>query len=185
MTGSRALAVAQTCPVTGDVSANIEEHIALTHVAAAERAQILVFPDLSLTGYEMDLGQALAFSEDDQRLEALRLVAVSCSVIAMAGAPVRIGSQVHIGAFVLAPERTTSLYTKHRLGAFPESARCDDGGIRELRECDRRSGDRRVQQHLVFSRRLLVRLPPSGSGVAVVHDTPDGPRATTWVRSRF
>jgi predicted amidohydrolase len=264
MTGSRALAVAQTCPVTGDVSANIEEHIALTRVAAAERAQIVVFPELSLTGYEMDLGHALAFSEDDPRLEPLRLVAVSCSVIVVAGAPVRIGSQVHIGAFALAPERTTSLYTKHRLGAFHESARCDGivpppeasvfapgdrnplvrlgehtaaiaicadiGNAAHPQNAKARGADTYLASMFVIpseyegeERRLrsyaaghammvafanygsatgglatagcssiwssagdlLVRLPASGSGVAVVHDTPDGPRATTWVRSRF
>lgn len=262
MTASRALAVAQTCPIKGDVSANIDEHIALTHVAAAERAQIVVFPELSLTGYESDLGHALAFSEDDPRLEPLRRVAVSWSVIVVAGAPVRLGSQLHIGAFVLAPDGTTALYTKHRLGAFPESARCDGivpppeasvfaagdrnplvrlaghtaaiaicadiGNAAHPRNAAARGADTYLASMFVIPSEyegeetrlrsyaaahammvafanygcatgglatagcssiwspagdLLVRLPPSGSGVALVRDTPAGPRATTWVRS--
>jgi hypothetical protein len=34
------------------------------------------------------------------------------------------GAKLHIGASILCPDRTTALDTKHRLGAFPESASC-------------------------------------------------------------
>jgi predicted amidohydrolase len=34
-------------------------------------------------------------------------------------------TRLHIAAFALSPDRTTALYTKHRLGAFGDSARCD------------------------------------------------------------
>ncbi|MGH2830821.1 MAG: nitrilase-related carbon-nitrogen hydrolase, partial [Actinomycetota bacterium] len=50
---SRSIAVAQTSPVRGDVQANLEEHGRLVRVAAAEGAQLVVFPELSLTGYEL------------------------------------------------------------------------------------------------------------------------------------
>lgn len=50
MTCSHSIAVAQTCPIKGDVKANLDEHVRLTQIAAAEGAQIVVFPELSLTG---------------------------------------------------------------------------------------------------------------------------------------
>ena len=125
MTRSRSIAVAQTCPVKGDVQANIQEHARLARVAAAEGAQVLVFPELSLTGYELGLANVLAFSEDDPRLSSLLDAASSHSMTLIVGAPVRIGPRLHIGAFILFPDRTTELYTKHRLGAFPPSAICD------------------------------------------------------------
>ena len=50
MTRSRSIAVAQTCPVKGDGQANLEEHVRLARVAATEGAQVVVFPELSLTG---------------------------------------------------------------------------------------------------------------------------------------
>jgi predicted amidohydrolase len=57
----RSIAVAQTCPVKGDVQANLAEQLRLTQIAASEGAQIVVFPELSLTGYELRLARALAF----------------------------------------------------------------------------------------------------------------------------
>ncbi len=67
----------------------------------------------------------LAFSEDDPRLASLLDVAESHSLTLIVGAPVQIGPRLHIGAFLLFPNRTTELYTKHHLGAFPPSASCD------------------------------------------------------------
>lgn len=67
----RAIGVAQTVPVRGDVDANIEQHLRLIRIAAEERARIVVFPELSLTGYELDLAGALAFEQADARLAPL------------------------------------------------------------------------------------------------------------------
>src|SRR4051812_46350365 len=125
MMRSRSIAVAQMCPVKGDVQANLEQHVLLARLAAAEGAQVVVFPELSLTGYELGLANGLAFSEDDPRLTPLRDTAASQSLTMIVGAPVRLGPQLHIGAFILFPDRTTELYTKHHLGAFPPSASCD------------------------------------------------------------
>jgi predicted amidohydrolase len=121
----RSIAVAQTCPAKGDVATNLQQHIRLALVAATEGAQIVVFPELSLTGYEIGLAPDLAFSEDDRRLFPLMETAATAAVVLVVGAPVRLGSQLHIGAFILFPDRKTALYTKHSLGAFGESARCD------------------------------------------------------------
>jgi predicted amidohydrolase len=107
------------------VPANRDQHIQLARLAAAEGAQVVLFPELSLTGYELGLANGLAFSEDDPRLSALLDTAISQSITLIVGAPVRVGSRLHIGAFILSPDRTIKLYTKQRLGAFPPSAACD------------------------------------------------------------
>jgi predicted amidohydrolase len=121
----RAIAAAQTVPIRGDVDANLEEHVRLARAAAREGVHVLVFPELSLTGYELDLAESLAFSERDARLAPLSDLASAHAITLVAGAPVRIGSRLHLGAFILAPDRTVELYTKHHLGAFGESARVD------------------------------------------------------------
>ncbi len=125
MIRSRSIAVAQTCPVKGDVLSNLDEHVQLARLAANEGAAVVLFPELSLTGYELADAANLAFSESDPRLGPLLDVAVSHGMVLVVGAPVRIGSSFHIGAFILFPNQTIELYTKHYLGAFPPSAICD------------------------------------------------------------
>ncbi len=125
MACSRSIAVAQTCPSAGDVQANLEEHVRLAGLAATEGASVVVFPELSLTGYELALASRLAFSENDARLSPLLDVAASHGMTLIVGGPVRLGPSLYIGAFILYPDRSSELYTKHRLGAFPPGANCD------------------------------------------------------------
>lgn len=119
MTMGRPLAAAQTVPQRGDITANLEEHLRLVRAAAQARACVLVFPELSLTGYELDLATELAFSEGDARLTPLIDVAAAHDMTLVVGAPARIDRRLHIGAFILAPDRSIRLYTKQRMGAFP------------------------------------------------------------------
>jgi predicted amidohydrolase len=125
MIPSRSVATAQTVPVPGHVDANVQEHLELIGLAHNEGAQVLLFPELSLTGYELDRADALAFASDDARLAPLADAAVGASLTLIVGAPVRIASRLHIGAFIIAPDRTIEVYTKHHLGAFSERARVD------------------------------------------------------------
>jgi len=121
----RSLAAAQTIPIRGDVDANLAEHICLVRAAANEQARVLVFPELSLTGYELDLAAALAFSEDDPRLTPLVESAVCHQMTLIVGAPVRLDSRLYLGAFILSPDGAVDIYTKHHLGAFPTSVSPD------------------------------------------------------------
>jgi predicted amidohydrolase len=121
----RSIAVAQTCPIPGEVDANLEEHLRLAGSAAAEGAELVLFPELSLTGYEIGLADQVAFSEGDPRIRPIVDLAASRGIIVIAGAPVRIDARLHIGAFIVGPDRDVRLYTKQRMGAFSEAARCD------------------------------------------------------------
>jgi predicted amidohydrolase len=118
VTRIRTIAGAQTIPIRGDIDANVTQHARLVQAAAGAEPQILVFPELSLTGYELDLAGRLAFSESDPRLAPLQALASSHRVTLIVGAPARIGPHLYIGAFVLSPDGAVGLYTKHHLGAF-------------------------------------------------------------------
>jgi predicted amidohydrolase len=118
---NRRLAAAQSIPIRGDVESNIEQHVRLIHAAADADANVVVFPELSLTGYELDLAGELAFSETDQRLDPLVKLAASRHLTLVVGAPVRIESRLYIGAFILASDGAIDLYTKQHLGAFAPS----------------------------------------------------------------
>lgn len=122
MDGSPPVAVAQSVPVRGDVPANVEQHLRLARAAARAGARIVLFPELSLTGYELDLAGGLAFTERDPRLAPLVEEAAATATTLVVGAPVRLGARLHIGAFIVGAEGAVNLYTKRRLGTFPASA---------------------------------------------------------------
>lgn len=119
MASPRPVAAAQTIPRRGDITANLAEHVRLVELAAAKSVELLVFPELSLTGYELDLASALAFSEQDARLAPLRELARACDMTLVVGAPIRLNERLYIGAFILSADGSLDLYTKQRLGAFP------------------------------------------------------------------
>jgi predicted amidohydrolase len=77
------IAVAQPPCVAYDVAAN-----ALTHAATvrAAGARVMVFPELSLTGYELD---APAISADDPRLAPIVEACADTGALALVGAPVQ------------------------------------------------------------------------------------------------
>jgi predicted amidohydrolase len=122
MKRDRSLAAGQTIPRRGDVDANLAEHLRLARVAAEEGAELLLFPELSLTGYELDLAEKLAFAPRDPRLEALAEAAAAFALTLVVGAPARVDGRLQLGAFIVAPNGGVALYAKHHLGAFPASA---------------------------------------------------------------
>ncbi|MBL6445630.1 carbon-nitrogen hydrolase family protein [Fulvivirga sp. 29W222] len=109
------IAAAQTVPVREDVITNLENHYKLIREASEYGVQLLVFPELSITGYERKLAPGVAFTPDDKRLNKLREMAEQHQMIIVAGAPVSIGGILFIGAFVIFPDGKSSLYTKQFL----------------------------------------------------------------------
>ncbi|MCM0676825.1 carbon-nitrogen hydrolase family protein, partial [Micromonospora phytophila] len=76
------IAVAQPPCVAYDAAANAARHADAVRAAAA---RVVVFPELSLTGYELD---APAVDVDDPRLAALVAACAATGTLALAGAPV-------------------------------------------------------------------------------------------------
>lgn len=66
----------QVSPILGDVSANVDKHLQVTRAAYDKGAQVVVFPELGLTGYLLkDLTYEVARSLEHP--DVLRLVAAS------------------------------------------------------------------------------------------------------------
>lgn len=77
------VAVAQPQTTAYDVVANAAQHAGAVRAA---QARVVVFPELSLTGYELD---APAIANDDQRLAPIVEACAETGTIALVGAPVR------------------------------------------------------------------------------------------------
>ena len=109
------LAAAQTKPSRGNIEANLSDHYRLIKLAVQNGAQLIAFPELSITGYEREHAQKLAFKKDDSRLDHLKKLAVENNIIIIAGAPIQIESELFIGEFVISPDSSVSIYTKQFL----------------------------------------------------------------------
>jgi predicted amidohydrolase len=75
--------LAQIAPRLGDVPANLERHLELIGEAAAGGAALVVFPELSLTGYFLkDLVPDVALRQQSDELSRLAAAAQSIDVVA-------------------------------------------------------------------------------------------------------
>lgn len=109
------ISLAQIQPVPGDLSANIEQHIRWIEVAAVHGVDVIVFPELSLTGYEPKLAKILATDPQSARLDSLQAVSASSHITICAGLPVPSASGVLIGMVIFQPNGQRQLYAKQML----------------------------------------------------------------------
>ena len=109
------IASAQTKPKRGDVAGNLLDHYRLVEMAADNGAELVAFPEMSITGYERQNAAALAFSPNDSRLDKLRLLAAEKRMTIIAGAPIIMNSDMFIGGFALQPNGSVGIYTKQFL----------------------------------------------------------------------
>ncbi|QKZ05515.1 carbon-nitrogen hydrolase family protein [Pseudomonas eucalypticola] len=111
------IAAAQTCAIAGDLAANIARHLQFMDRAAHHGVQCLLFPELSLTGYEPTLAAALAQPAATPLLQPLRDRARTLGMTTVVGLPLRESTQteVRIGALVLHANGDQTVYTKQHL----------------------------------------------------------------------
>ncbi|RED23751.1 putative amidohydrolase [Flavobacterium cutihirudinis] len=109
------LAAAQTKPKRGNIASNLLDHYQLIELAAQNGAQLIVFPEMSITGYERENALDLAFAEDDYRIDHLKDLATDNTITIVAGAPILIENQLFIGEFIISPNDSVSIYTKQFL----------------------------------------------------------------------
>jgi predicted amidohydrolase len=109
------LAAAQTIPFDGNIEANLEEHYKLIELAAGNGVQLIVFPELSLTGYVREQARDLAFVTGDNRLEKLQALSLRHEMIIVCGAPLMIGNEVFISDLIFYPDGTQGYYRKQYL----------------------------------------------------------------------
>ena len=109
------LAAAQTKPTRGNIDANLLDHYRLIELAAQNGAQLIAFPEMSITGYERENASQLTFKKDDSRLDHLKKLAAENNIVIIAGAPIQIESEIFIGEFIISPDHSVQIYTKQFL----------------------------------------------------------------------
>lgn len=109
------IALAQFAPIKGDLDENILKHERLIKEASKSEARVILFPELSLTGYEPALAAGLGFHSRDPRLHIFNTLSAQHNIIIVAGAPVYEHSKLYIGALLFFPDGKTGTYYKEQL----------------------------------------------------------------------
>lgn len=109
------IAVAQIPSIKGNVDINITTHLNAIHKASTKDVPLIVFPELSLTGYEPELAKSLAFTPNDSRLTPLIQAAKDYKMYIVVGAPLKTENLPQIGAIIISSEGKVLTYSKMNL----------------------------------------------------------------------
>ncbi len=103
---------AQITTKVGDVNYNLEKHLHCIDVAAQKEAELIVFPEMSLTGYCLEEGRTLAIGRDEEVITKLSQKAQERTMIIIAGAPIYMDDILYIGSYIIMPNGEAKIYTK-------------------------------------------------------------------------
>ncbi len=108
------IAAAQYAAKRGDISANLNTHMRMTELAAGAGVDFLVFPELSVTGYEMDLAKELQTMPDDPMFHPLQSLAAQHNMRVMVGMPLKASSgKPYLGSVILGGAEPVAYHKVH------------------------------------------------------------------------
>lgn len=115
------VAVAQTRPVKGDVQRNIDNHKKIIGLAVARGVNTIIFPELSLTGYEPALAKKLATNQEDSRFDDFQLISDAGNITIGVGMPTRSNDGICISMLIFHPQKARQTYSKKFIHADEEA----------------------------------------------------------------
>jgi len=109
------ICVAQIKSIKGNIELNIQAHIQIIHRASEAGADLIIFPELSLTGYHPSICDKLTISHDDASLDVFDKISDQSKMTIIVGAPLKIQEGVAISSFIFSPNSARNIYTKQYL----------------------------------------------------------------------
>lgn len=109
------VSIAQTKPIKANIEENLKNHLKFIEKATGNEADIIVFPELSLTGYELDLSRELATNKADKRFEILQKISDSKNITICVGVPTIDNENIFITMLIFRPDSEIIQYSKQYL----------------------------------------------------------------------
>lgn len=109
------ICIAQTRPVKGDITSNITGHKRLIDLAVRKKSDVIIFPELSITGYEPTLANELAITKNDDLLEEFQEISNQNDIVIGVGMPMKTITGFYISMFIFQPNKDRSIYSKKYL----------------------------------------------------------------------
>lgn len=109
------LCAVQLASLKGDLPGNLQRHLACIEQAAALGAELVVFPELSLTGYEPSMARQTALPITSARLDPLQAACDRLGITVAVGLPLPTPHGIRIGMPVFCPDAPRQAYAKRHL----------------------------------------------------------------------
>jgi predicted amidohydrolase len=109
------ICVAQIQSARGDIASSFQNHLKWIDLAIAENADFIVFPELSLTGYEPRLAKQLLSQIDQSHLDRLQKKSNEGKIGIGIGAPTQSRKGLHISMLIFQPNQKLQVYSKQQL----------------------------------------------------------------------
>ncbi len=109
------ICLAQIESYKGDIQKNIEKHVVYINKAIDKNADLICFPELSITGYEPELAEELATTQSDSRLDVLQNLADEHEITICIGVPTTSADGILISMIIFQPNCIRQTYSKQHL----------------------------------------------------------------------
>ena len=109
------ICIAQTKSVKGDIQSNIQNHLSFVHKAVDLGADLIIFPELSLTGYEPEIAENLATNKDDPIFDIFQQIANQHQLAISIGVPTREAHGICISMIIFQAKQDRTCYSKQLL----------------------------------------------------------------------
>ena len=109
------ICAAQTKPIKGDFKQNIKNHLSLIELASEGNVDLVIFPELSISGYEPTLAKELATDSEDKRFDIFQAKSDQNDMVIAIGSPLLNKRDICIGMIVFQPKKKRTTYLKKHL----------------------------------------------------------------------
>ncbi len=109
------IGLAQIRSESGEIDRNVDHHLAVLRSSKPRSADLVVFPELSISNYDPDVVASTVLEPHDRRLDRLQRFADETTTVVAVGAPLRAPGKPLIGMLVFRPGSTPVIIGKQHL----------------------------------------------------------------------
>ena len=109
------IGIAQISPKQGQIEKNITSHKKIIFLALDKGIDAIFFPELSITGYKIDLTEELKISPNDKRFEMFQKICNEKKITIGIGVPIEFEDGVKISMLIFDAENEVQTYSKQIL----------------------------------------------------------------------
>lgn len=109
------ICLAQTKSIKGKLTVNLDHHLEIIENARGLNLDLIIFPELSLTGYEPTMVHKTALKMEDPIMNPFQKIANSNAINIAIGVPLKSESGTTISAIIFQPHKARLLYSKRLL----------------------------------------------------------------------